>query len=403
VKATGIDQQLAEVFASVGGSLSPAPDLADRARKAARARRWRLSGLVAAAVVVLGVTGVVVAASSSPSAHHVRIEPLPRFTATGANVDAMAVGGNTLYVASSAYPRGLLTAYDRRTGSSLGRAHLPARPSAVAVAPDGTVWVTFSPSNAGRQAGVAEFSADLSQRSNLLTNDRYLDTATFDVMPLGRNQAVLATDVGVVTVTAPTPRLGLARTARANHTNAIVTGGRHSGFGPPVKLVALSDGNVAELLTPERGGSGVALRRGSARFTGTALTVAASPEGLWLTTGVGNRSALRLLSNSLTPLPVGQIGHAVSIPGGADRVWTSGRTVWVASEGARINLRCFVFASRGREQSATVVLPAADSIQATDPVVTGDLTVVPTAQAVYVASPFAIASYPVPKVCQSAG
>jgi hypothetical protein len=400
--ATDIEQELFEVFDAVGSAISPPPDLADLVRQQVRTRRRRLSVIVVVAMVVVGGLAIAVADHGlARSPDNVTPGPQPRFSVTAANIDSMAVGGNTLYVAISAYPHGLLTAYDRTTGSQLGGARLPARPSSVAVAADGTVWVTFYPSNAGRRAGVAEFSPNLSQRSTLLTDDHYLDTATFDVMPLGHDRALLATSQGLVTASLPPPPLGAARTAHANRNNALITALPGQNLGPPTQLAALSDGNIAVLLSSDRGRSRVILLHGAATVAGAQMTVAASPDGLWVTTGTGRRSVLRRFSDALLSLPIGDVITTASISGGADRVWTSGRTVWVAMAGRRIRLACFAFSSRSNEPSATVSLPSADSAQATDPVVTGDVIVVPAQQAIYVASPFGITSYPVPAVCQS--
>jgi hypothetical protein len=246
---------------------------------------------------------------------------------------------------------------------------------------------------------VTASSPNLGQRSTLLTNDHYLDATTFDVMPLGHGRALLATDRGLVTVALSPP--GARRTAAASRTNATVTLRPSQPNETPTQLAALSDGNVAVLLSGAGGQSRVVLPQGTATFDGTQMTVAGSPEGLWVTTGAGHRSSLRRLSNSLAPLPIGVVVQTVSLPGGVDRVWTSGRTVWVGTDVQRITLACFTFASLSDEPSATVSLPAADSVEVIDPVVSGDLIVVPTQQAVYVASPYDIRSYPVPTSCRS--
>jgi DNA-directed RNA polymerase specialized sigma24 family protein len=396
----GLEQVLREVFDLVGTSMVAAPGLVGPVRQRVRAQRRRTSWVAAVVVLVLGVAGAVVAGSRSAKAPEAAPKlPPPRFRVEAFNVESMAIGGNQLYVAMNAYPRGQLTAYDRTTGAPLRTVGLPAGPKSVVVGSDGTVWVTFYPSNAGRRAGVAEFSADLSRRSTLLTDDRYLDADTFDVVPLGDNRALLATDHGLVTVALP--RLDGRRIAEAGRGNAHLAVLPNQHVGAPTHLAALSNGNIAALLSSDGGQSRLVLRHGSAEFTGTAMTVAASPDGLWVTTGAGRRAVLRRLSTSLTPLPVGTAVRTVSLPGGADRVWTSNRTVWIATDRQRISLACFAFSSPSDEPTATVALPAADSMEATDPVVTGDLTIVPSPQAVYVASPYGIDSYPVPASCRS--
>lgn len=398
--ATDLDTELLEAFEAVGSSVSPPPDLAARARQRVRVRRQRSSSVIAVAVLIVGGLGLaVVDHGPLRLPHHVRKVHQPRFRVSAVNVNSMAVGGGTLYVAVSAYPEGLLTAYDRTTGVPLRSAKLPAEPNSVAVGADGTVWVTFFPENAGRREGVSEFSADLSRRSTLLTNDHYLETATFDVVPLGHGRALLATHQGLVT--AALPRLSGARTVHANRSNARLTALPGQDFGPPTDLTALSDGNVAVLLSSGGGQSRLILHDGDAEFAGTEMTLAASPEGLWVTTGTGRRSVLQRLSNSLAPLPIGAAVHTVTFPSGADRVWTSGQTVWVGTDDHRIRLTCFAFSSPSHEPSATVTLPAADSAEAIDPVVSGDLTIVVTQQDLYVASPYGITSYPVPASCRT--
>jgi hypothetical protein len=398
--ATGIEEELVAAFESAGKALTPAPDLADRVRASVRARRRRAVWVAAAAVVVVAALSVAIVSNGTAKAPHKTTKvPHARFKVEAANVNAMAVGGNTLYVVVSTYPHGLLTAYDRRTGAELGHASLPATPNSLVVAADGTVWVTFTPSNAGHRAGVSEFSANLTKRSTLLTDDHYLDAATFDVVPLGEGYALLATGRGLATVYLPL--VGPSRTARANPNDARVTVPASRAFGPPARLAALSDGNVATLLDTHGSRSRLVLKHGASVFAGSHMTIAASPEGLWVTTGVGPQSVLQRLSNTLTPLPIGAASSAVSLPRGADRVWTSGRTVWVGTDDQRVTLTCFAFSSPASEPTGTVSLPLGDSLEAVDPVVSGDLVIVPTAQEIYVASPFSIKSYPVPAPCRS--
>jgi hypothetical protein len=398
--ATDLEEELVAVFASAGAALMPPPNLADRARQRVRERRRRLAWVAAVVALVVGSVSVAVAGhGSAKSPHKIAKVPHVKFRLEAANVKAMVVGGNTLYVAVSTYPRGLLTAYDRTTGAELGHADLPATPNSLVVAADGTVWVTFTPSNAGHRAGVTEFAATLNKRSTLLTNDHYLDAATFDVVPLGEGYALLSTGAGLATVYLPL--VGANRVARANPNNTKVTMPTSPAFRPPARLAALSNGNVAALVNGDGERSRLVLEHGAATFAGSHMTAAASPEGLWVTTGTGPRSVLQRLSNTLAPLPIGAAASAVSLPSGVDRVWTSGRTVWVGTDDQRITLTCFAFSSLAKEPTATVSLPVSDSLEAVDPVVSGDLVIEPTAQQIYVASPFSIKSYPVPAACRT--
>jgi hypothetical protein len=403
--AADVETELLEVFESLGSALYPSPELANRVRQRVRTRRRRIRWVSAVAVVALAIVGIAIF-DHAPTPPTVTLPPAPKLTLdiSAVNVEAMAARGDRLYVARNAYPRGLLEAYDLRSGAKLSSAPVPAGPSSVVVAADGTVWVAFFPSNAGRRAGVAEFSPNLRQRSMLLTDGRYLGTDAYDVMPQGRGRALLATAAGLVSVTMPP--LGQRRTVHANPTNAHPTGPPISRLGTPVELARLSNGAVAVLLVGNGRRSTVILTRGSARvsgaqFSGTEVTFAPSPDGLWVTSGVGPRSALQRLSTTLTPLPVGDVIHTQPLPGGWVRVWTSNRTVWVATRGRRISLTCFAFSDPQHEPGATIDLPAEDGAEHFDPVVSGDLTVLPLARQVYVASPFGITSYPVPAACRS--
>jgi hypothetical protein len=397
--ATDIEQELLEVFDAVGSTMSPSPDLADQVRSRVRTHRQRMAAVVAVVVLAVGGVTVVVANHGLGKApQQITAGPQPRFRVSDSNVVAMAVRGNTLYVATNVYPKGLVTAYDRTSGATVRNASLPAGPSAIVVASDGTVWVTFYPSNAGHRAGVVEFSPTLSQRAVLLTNDRYLDAAPFDVLPLGRGIALVATEQGTVEVTLP--RLGAAEPVQANRSNAAVAESAGHQFGSTTRLAALPNDAVATMLTSDGGQSRLVLSKGSAQFNGTEMTIASSPEGLWVTSGTGNSASLKLLDNTFAPLPTGEAINTTSLPGGADRVWTSGRTVWVATERRRVHLTCFAYASPTSGPSATITLPIADSVQRTDPIATGDVTIAPTGQTVYVSSPYGITSYPVPAVCR---
>jgi hypothetical protein len=197
------------------------------------------------------------------------------------------------------------------------------------------------------------------------------------------------------------PPLGPGQAVHAGPANARLTGPPIAHLGTPIELATLSNGDVAVLLSVKGGRSTVILTHGSARYAGTQMTFAPSPDGLWVTSGVGPRSTLQRLSTSLTPLPVGDVIHAVPPPGGSVRVWTSNRTVWVATRGRRISLTCFAFSDPQHEPGATIDLPVEDSAEAFDPVVSGDLTILPLEHQVYVASPFGITSYPVPAACRS--
>jgi hypothetical protein len=397
---TDIDTDVSQALHAAAAAVEPRPDFADRARKRVRARRQQVGAAVGVAALLAGGLGVAAAGIAGSKLPRPVVAPAPqRFKAEALNVNWMAAGGNRLYAAASAYPHGVLMAFDRTSGAPMSSANFPAHPTSLAVATNGTVWVTFSPTNAGRQAGLVEFSADLSQRATLLIDDRYLSSAAYDVEPAGQGQALVATARGLVSVTLPP--LGSPRPARADQDNARVVSPNNQRLGVPTQLAALSDGNIATVLTAPHGRSRVVLRQGVGEFDGPDLSVAAGPQGLWVTSGTGARSELRRLSDALAPLPIGSAASTVGELGDAERVWTSGPAVWTASVGMRIRLTCFVSSDVGDEPSGTVLLPAADSREASDPIESGDITVLPTPHVLYVSSPFGITGYSVPAACRT--
>jgi hypothetical protein len=237
----------------------------------------------------------------------------------------------------------------------------------------------------------------------MLLADHYLPAAPFDVLPFGSGRAVLATDQGTVTVTLP--KLGDAPPVTASRHNATVVPPSSRNYLPT--KVAVVGGSVATLGTTDGGRSWLQINVGESGSAdslggvrGFEMTIASSPEGLWATTGTGAKATLELFDSTLHPLPTDPAINSSSLPGGADRVWTSGRTVWVATERQRVKLTCFNYASPTSGPSATITLPIADSVQRTDPIATGDVTIAPTEKQVYVASPYGITSYPVPAACQ---
>jgi hypothetical protein len=385
--AIDIEQQLVSAFDAVGRSVEPASGLADTVRRRVHARRRVVGAISASLVIALGaVIGIVAAAGSAgPPGPGTTIGPA-RLKIPVRAVNAMAVGGGTIYVASGDHPGGVLTAYDGTTGHQLAKARLPARPAAVAVGANGSVWVTFYPSNLGGRSGVSEFSSNLSRHATVMTDNRYLDSGNFDVLPTGRHRALVATDAGVVTIRMPA--FGNP-TVAASASNASVD----RSLVIPTSLTELPDGNVAVLLSNDGGQGRVVRLHGDGSITGQGLTIAGSPNGLWVTSSTPRR--LRLFSPALEPESVNlgpRLARAVS-------VWTSGHTVWAEVGVQRVNLICFAFTPGRTSQPVVLPLPRADSADRSYPSGPGDLTVVPTPSAVYVAGPGGITSYPVPSAC----
>lgn len=291
-----------------------------------------------------------------------------------------------------------MTAYDASSGAEVAEARLSAVPTSIAVAADGDVWATFAPTNLTGQPRVSEFSADLSRRATIRTDDRDL-AQSFDVLPLGSDQALVATTVGLVTVHLAVPAAGDV-TVVANRNNAALDRAFDTSFGMPTELEPLAGGNVAVVLTADGGLRRVVRWHGDGSFTSAHVSMAASPEGLWVAAAGRDRPELQLLSDSLTPLPVGGVVDRATPPAGLDAVWTSGTTVWAATAGKRIGLVCFIAGGQSAgSHVGTVRLPAADSSELGFPGTAGGLIVAPTANAVYVDGPLGITGYPVPSAC----
>jgi hypothetical protein len=395
--AIDIEQELVDAFEAAGSSMRPPADLANLVRRRVNRRRRLLSG--AAVVGVAAACGIVIGAaslSSGRSPEKVTTNAPARLHLPVSDVDAMAADANTLYVASGDVPDASLSAYNSVTGRRIGTAHLPSRPNAVAIGPNGDVWVVFYPSNLGGPSGVSEFSADLARDATMNTNDSYLGTANFDVLPTGPNTALMATDRGLVRVRLP--RHSHDAAVEANRRNARVDESFATRFGVSTRLAALPDGNVAVLIANDGGGARVVLLHGAGRFEGRSVTMAASPDGLWLTSG-SRRVRLTLLNSALVPQSA-----SVAISGDAERsgavsVWTSGQTVWAETAGPRVELYCFKFIPGEVGHAVRMPLPAGDSAGLSSPEGAGDLTVVPIQHAVYVAGPLGIESYAVPSPC----
>jgi hypothetical protein len=386
--AVDVEQQLTDAFEAASQTVAPASDLASVVRRRVGARRRITGGIGAGLVIILGTLIGIVATSGSPArpGRPSTIKP-PRLQIPLREVNSMAVGGGALYVASGDHPGGALTAYDDTTGHRIASVRLPARPASVAVGANGSVWVTFYPSNLGGRSGVSEFSPDLSRRATVMTDNTYLDSGNFDVLPTGRRSALLATDAGVVTLRMP---------ALGNHPPVAATASNASidrSFVLPTSLARLPHRNVAVLLSNDGGQGRVVRLHGTGGINGQGLSMAGSPSGLWVASTVPR--SLRFFSPALKPEPVSlgsHLAHAVS-------VWTSGHTVWAETGGQRLGLVCFAFRPGQTPRPVSVPLPRADSLNQTYPLGPGDLNVVPTPTAVYVAGPSAITSYPVPAAC----
>jgi hypothetical protein len=162
---------------------------------------WAVAGVAAVAVLA----GVVVAHGGP---HHAssssRSTPHPAWAInTLYGVDALAVGGSMLYVATDDYPADALSAFSRATGQLVRRVGVPAAPGVLRVGPGGLVWLTFYPGQNGGVGGLWLLSPDLGQRSALSLR-AVRSVGQSDVFPVGPSAALVAAN-GLMDVHMPVP------------------------------------------------------------------------------------------------------------------------------------------------------------------------------------------------------
>jgi hypothetical protein len=352
----GLESELRAAFEESTSWLLPRADLGDRVRRAARRRRLSRAGGSSLVVMMLAISVAVATVhrgqdqtggQPGDGTPTVRIP-----VSTG--VDAIAVAGSMLYIASGDTPSvdAALTVYDRKTARALLRVQVPARPQAIAIGRDGSVWLAFYADQNGGSPGVWRMSPDLRRRSILdLNTPGYKGAASFDVLPTNHNRAVLATEFGLATIELPPPgepgpgsyTLQTTKPPPATPTELASLGGH-------IAVRQSSDSGDAHPQIVVAGQPGRTFDAGA----GSQITsMSASPEGLWVTTKSSQaRNSLSLLNEQLRQREPGPLVDDAALwdPEG---VWASGHTVWLATSGAQASLVCFVF-DRSRQITSAI-------------------------------------------------
>ena len=396
--STEIEAALRAAFEEAGQDLSPRPDLAERVRSATRRRRRRIAVAcsLAAAVVVSATAYAAVALSPdqarppmAPPGHHHGPRVLVRIPA-GAGVQALAIAGRNLYVATdyAGNPPYALSAYDRVTGTLIGRVRVPAMPAALHTGPGGSVWLAFYPDQNGGPSATWLLTTDLSRRSS------YGD-ALFDLLPTGRDTALLASRYRLTELRMPPPGTAGRPVTRPDPSGAI--GGRFAVVG----LTAIG-GRVAARVVDGAGRFSHLVIAGQPRVrygggnSSLIGDVTAEDRGIWATTSSGsneNAGPLVRLGPNLRVITPNAV-RVSPILRQSEQVWSHGSIVWVASAAAGHRLVCFSY--RGRMGPlATIRVPGQPAVLAA----AGDTIYVSSMTGVADATSD-IRAYPVPAVCR---
>jgi hypothetical protein len=302
---------------------------------------WAVAGVAAVAVlagVVVAHGGPHHASSSSRSAPH------PAWAInTLYGVDALAVGGSMLYVATEDYPADALSAFSRATGRLVRRVGVPAAPGVVRVGPGGLVWLTFYPGQNGGAGGLWLLSPDLGQRSALSL--RAGSAGQSDVYPVGPSAAVVAAN-GLMDVHLPVP--GHFGQWAVHRVSALPTDHGYDGAAGFARLA----GRIAVLQNNNTGHYRIVLAglgRRPAFDSGSGVSInsmASDGTSLWITTGplgaAPMSTAVIRLNDRLQVVTPRSISNnpALAFP---ERVWATGNTVVVSTSVASKPLVCFRF------------------------------------------------------------
>jgi hypothetical protein len=386
-----IERELRAVFEEASQSVMPRGDLAGRVRRATHRRRAVLAIVVAAAVLAAGGGVVALAGAGRPvpgpaTGHHAIRPRGPLAITAWGGVDAVAVGGPVLYVASGGSPEAALSAYNRASGKLIRRLRVPATPRALAAGPGGSVWLTFSPDqNAGRE-GAWLLSPDLSRRSSL--GSRMAGRLGLDeLLPVGPADALLP-DGGLADLHMPPPgRAGRATLRRVAAIPADGCCGGTAGLARLAGRTALLQADPAQDYRVVLAGAGGPVFRPGPGVTINSM--ATGGNGLWITTSPPPTSAstggvIRLNDqlHAVTPRSIRR-SAALAFPAG---VWATGDTVWVITQSSSRSLFCFRF----RDGAGPVInVPA--RLPPSELAVTGDT--------VYAADAFGVTSYRAPPAC----
>lgn len=277
------------------------------------------------------------AASSSRSAPH------PAWAInTLDGVDALAVGGSMLYVATDDYPADALSAFSRATGQLVRRVGVPAAPGVLRVGPGGLVWLTFYPGQNGGVGGLWLLSPDLGQRSALSL--RAGSVGQSDVYPVGPSAALVAAN-GLMDVHMPVP--GHFGQWAVHRVSALPT---DHGYDGAVEFARLA-GRIAVLQNNNTGHYRIVLAGlGRPAFeSGSGVSINSMASGgtsLWITTGplgaAPMSTAVIRLNDRLQVVTPRSISNnpALAFP---EMVWATGNTVVVSTSVASKPLVCFRF------------------------------------------------------------
>lgn len=293
--------------------------------------------VLAGVVVAHGGPHHAAAASSSRSTPH------PAWAInTLYGVDALAVGGSMLYVATDDYPADALSAFSRATGQLVRRVGVPAVPGVLRVGPGGLVWLTFYPGQNGAVGGLWLLSPDLGQRSALSL--RAGSVGQSDVYPVGPSAALLAAN-GLMDVHMPVP--GHFGQWAVHRVSALPT---DHGYDGAVEFARLA-GRIAVLQNNNTGHYRIVLAGlGRPAFeSGSGVSInsmASDGTSLWITTGplgaAPMSTAVIRLNDRLQVVTPRSISNnpALAFP---EMVWATGNTVVVSTSVASKPLVCFRF------------------------------------------------------------
>lgn len=257
-------------------------------------------------------------------------------------VDALAVGGSMLYVATDDYPADALSAFSRATGQLVRRVGVPAAPGVLRVGPGGLVWLTFYPGQNGAVGGLWLLSPDLGQRSALSL--RAGSVGQSDVYPVGPSAALVAAN-GLMDVHMPVP--GHFGQWAVHRVSALPT---DHGYDGAVEFARLA-GRIAVLQNNNTGHYRIVLAGlGRPAFeSGSGVSInsmASDGTSLWITTGplgaAPMSTAVIRLNDRLQVVTPRSISNnpALAFP---EMVWATGNTVVVSTSVASKPLVCFRF------------------------------------------------------------
>jgi len=281
---------------------------------------------------------------SSPAASHDRPRQLLTLPAYY-QVQQLAVAGPYLYVLAgeNGGPSNALSAYDRATGRLIHSVSIPAAPSALALGPDGLVWLSFYPDQNGGPTAIWLLSPDLRMHSAAAG----IETSV--IVPSGRTTALVPTQHGLLIVRMPAPGQH-GRTSQ--HLEAGTSLGPRPGPAPGVWAGWL-DGRLAVQVTNGYGYDShlVIAGRPALRFGGSLRqevgAVASTGSSLWVQTfAIHDSNAaqsgplVRLDGRLQVNTP--QSFATSPLLAGTEDVWTAGGTVWASTAARGHSLVCFV-------------------------------------------------------------